>query len=115
MLVKAISPTLLEASEKEGRRIYQNNQNFKNLANLMEHPLFRKVYDEHFKDWTSLQVILLFMNLYAEIEKQSAVQLTGYQKIWFVKTIYGNSNLRPQVLKNLLLKQAKTCVSITKK
>jgi hypothetical protein len=62
--------------EKQGRELYGENEEYKNIANVMEHPEFRKFFGTHFRDWSSTKTILTFMKLYEAIEKESDIILT---------------------------------------
>jgi len=116
IVVKSIAPSVLEDAEKQGRCIYESNPNFQHLADLMENPVFQQVYKNHFRDWTSLQVIVMFFNLYSEIEQKSTVRLTPHQKLFFTKRLFENADLRPHIVHefqpNPLNNNNGKCVSI---
>ena len=67
----------------------------------MEHPEFRKLFDEHFSSWENTKNILMFLKLYQEIEKSSPVELNGYQKISILDNIIKNRELRHQICKEV--------------
>jgi len=89
-------------AEIEGRILYNDNSNYQNLANLMEHPEFRKMYDTHFTDKTSIQNILMFMKLYKNIENSSPVGLTGYQKLSVMDRIWNEADIRREIISNTM-------------
>lgn len=85
---------ILKQMESEGMRIYRTNTHFKRLANVMENQDFREFYDEYFKDPQMLKVILSFMNTYEQVEKISGVNLTPYQKLSVLKSIFDRGETR---------------------
>ena len=100
-----INPILSELDktqlENEGKVLYKKNANMSSLGNIMEHPEFRTFYDQHFKDWDSVKVIVMFMKTYEMIEK-SDPGLTPYQKLAILKYMIGNSELRSSITQCML-------------
>ncbi len=98
-----ISPTIdcMEESERIGRQLYKQNKNYQVIANCMENPEFRKMFDEHFSDLDSLKTILIFLKLYQKIEKSSHVELSGYQKITIMDSIVKDRRLRHEICKEV--------------
>ena len=45
---RKISSSHLMNSEIKGKKLYKQNENYRMIANVMEHPEFRKFFDEHF-------------------------------------------------------------------
>ena len=87
----------LDEAEIEGRMLYNVNPDYQNLANLMEQPEFRKMYDTHFTDKISIQNILMFMKLYKKIEQSSPVELTGYQKLSVMDRMWKETDIRRKI------------------
>ena len=85
--------------EEVGRSIYRSNDNYRNLANVMEHPEFKCFFDDNFKDWTSARTTLMIMKLYQSIEKDSSKKLSGYEKIAIVDSVINDSKMRQNVVK----------------
>lgn len=83
--------------EKKGRTIYQTNEHFRKLANIMEHPEFREFYNLYMGDWDSVKMIVMFMKIYEAVEKHSQVELTPYQKLSIVKDVIDDKNLREKI------------------
>ena len=83
---------------KTGKKIYKENPTFAAVANAMEHPLFREIYNEHFQDWDNVKVLLMFMKTYELIEKNDET-LNPYQKIAILKHIATQSDLRKYMVK----------------
>lgn len=93
--------TDLAIAEEQGRQIYKTNQNYRNVAEVMEHPEFRKFYDMYMADWNSVQTVMIFMKLYETIEKRSSVPLTPYQKITFIKNVIETPELRSKIVNSI--------------
>ena len=84
--------------EKYGRQLYQKNEFYRNLTNVMEHPEFKTFFDNFFKDPHHLKTIFMFMNMYSELtEKQ--FNLSGYQKIAIIKKTFDDNQSRQQLVK----------------
>lgn len=97
ILKKSINENALKESEEYGRLLYNENENYREIANLMEHPEFKKFYNKHFTDWHGIKTIMIFLKLYEEIEKRSATQLNGYQKLYILDKIIKDSKMRAAV------------------
>lgn len=87
----------LENTEKNGKQLYKTNKNYRTLANVMEHPEFRKFFDSNFKDWIDIKNIIMFLKIYQGIEKTSPVELNGYQKLSILDGIIKDSELRHSI------------------
>ena len=94
---KSSITTCLEHSEKVGKHLYKQNENYRTIANCMEHPEFRKLFDKHFSDWDKVKNILMFLKVYQEIEKTSPVELNGYQKLSVLDNIMRDRELRRNI------------------
>lgn len=90
-----------DSLEKKGRLIYQTNENFRRLANVMEHPEFREFFQLYMQDWESTKVIVMFMKMYEALEKHSKVQLTPYQKLSIVKDVIDDGEMRQKVCQGI--------------
>ena len=97
-LVVCIPKADFETHEKKGRVLYKNNNFYKNISNLMEHPEFRELFDNHFKDINSIQVILMFLKVYESIEAMSPISLSGYQKLSVLDKIFKDKHLRKELV-----------------
>lgn len=96
-----LTSDVLKESEKKGKILYNRNENYKAIANLMEHPEFREFYNKHFTDWYDVKTIVMFLKLYEEIEKRSSVPLNGYQKLHILDKIINTSELRSIICQNV--------------
>ena len=82
---------------KIGKQLYKQNENYRTIANCMEHPEFRKLFDTYFSNIDDIKTILLFLKLYQKIEKTSTIQLNGYQKLSILDGIIKNRELRQKI------------------
>ena len=87
----------LEQADVSGKKLYNQNENYRNLVNCLEHPEFRKFFDTYFSDENEIKVILMFMKLYNKIEKSSPVELNGYQKISILDNLMKNRDFRRRI------------------
>jgi len=85
------------ASERDGRELYRRNPTYRNIANLMEHPEFRKMYDTHFGTPDDAKVIMMFLKVYEAVETQSGGTLTGYQKLSVMDQAINDGRMRQQL------------------
>ena len=53
----------------EGVKIYQENNFFKDLHNLMSNTQFKQFYDKYFTNWFDIEVMLMYMKLYDTMKK----------------------------------------------
>jgi hypothetical protein len=88
------------ASEKRGRELYKSNPTFQNIANLMEHPEFKKLFDSHFSDWSYIEIVVMFMKTYEQVGKQIP-GVTPYQKIDMLNRLINNGESRKLVVNEL--------------
>lgn len=54
----------------EGGKVLKKNKFFNDLENIMSNCEFKKFYDEYFKNFNDIKVILLYMKLYETIQKE---------------------------------------------
>ena len=64
----------------------------------MEHPEFRKLFDDNFSNWDNIKNILMFLKLYQEIEKLSPVELNGYKKLSILDSNIKDRELRHDIV-----------------
>ena len=101
-IYRSLETNILRDSEKIGKILYNQNENYKAIANLMEHPEFRQFYNKYLSDSHNIKTIIMFLKLYEEIEKYSLTPLTGYQKIYILDKIMKNSELRRKIYQEKL-------------
>ena len=90
-----------ENLEEKGRQLYQTNEHFRLIANVMEHPEFRQFFNNYMQDWDNVKMIIMFMKMYESIEKHSKVQLSPYQKISIIKEVIDDSQTRQKICQGL--------------
>jgi hypothetical protein len=54
----------------EGGKVLKKNKFFNDLEDIMSNCEFKKFYDEYFKNFNDIKVILLYMKLYETIQKE---------------------------------------------
>ena len=92
----------LKNAEKQGQKLYQQNDNYRNMVNCLEHPEFRKLFDDNFKNWDDIRTITMFMKLYEKIEKSFPVELNGYQKLSILDEMIKDKHIREKVCQKAL-------------
>ena len=55
---------------KKGEKILNENNFFNELDSIMSDNKFRSFYDEYFKDFSDIKVVLMYMKLYETIQKE---------------------------------------------
>jgi hypothetical protein len=93
--------TYLKESEKHGKHLYKQNNNYRNIANCLEHPEFRELFDNHFSSWDKVKDIFVFLKLYKDIEKSSLIELNGYQKLSILDNIMKDKELRHNIYRDV--------------
>lgn len=93
-----LSQGLLGRLDEEGKRLYTQNEHYKNLLHVMEDPSFRYFYERYFNDPEMLRVILSFMHVYEQVEKQGPNHLSPLQKIAILKRVFDEGPLRRRAL-----------------
>lgn len=114
-----------EVLEKKGRDIYKNNENLRNLLNVMEHPEFQRFFETYFNNWEDIRVLVMFMKIYHSLGKNPGKstdnlsdgdklpliltksekkidELTGYQKIALLKSMIDSSEIRKKFVDDLM-------------
>lgn len=93
-IVKYLNNSSSAKIEHYGRHLYQTNKTFRDLGNIMAHPEFRKFIETYFDDSAVVNVMIMFIKIYQQIEKDCKVELTEYQKLALVHKIILNQNTR---------------------
>ena len=84
---------------EKGKEIYRNNEHYRRLANVMEHPEMKAFFDTYMQDIDTAKTILLFMKIYDAIGKR--VELSAYEKLAIVKEVIDNAETRRKVCEGL--------------
>lgn len=56
-------------TEEYGQHIYQTNPNFRELMDVMTHPMFVTFVQRHFRSWSHVQVIAYLFRLYETLDE----------------------------------------------
>lgn len=86
--------------EAEGKVIYHSNEVMKDIANIMNHPEFSKFFDKYFKDWTSVQCMLMLMKVHQEISSKLP-KASGFSKLSLLFRLINDSTFRPKLVSAL--------------
>jgi len=92
----------LELIDQYGKKLYQTNENYKQLANVMEHPEFKEFFDKHFDTLDNTKTILMFIKLYQNIEKSYITELNPYQKIAILDGLIKDKDNRQEIVDKFL-------------
>jgi hypothetical protein len=98
---ESLTNNYLTTSEHTGKHLYKNNRQYRSIVNCMEHPEFRKLFDEHFSNLDNIKNILMFLKLYEQIEKSSNTYLNGYQKLAILDKLMKNQEFRHNICKEI--------------
>ena len=79
--------------EDSGKHLYQSNPMFKDIANFMEHPLYKDFYKKYLNQ-QNISVTLFFLWFYSEIEKKYS-NLKPYETLGLLITMFRDSKIRP--------------------
>lgn len=81
--------------EESGRTLYQSLPAYRDMANVLEHPLFRSFYMEYLSDPVTCDAMLLHMHLYMSIGNRVS---TGYQKLAVVHHLLSDRRTRGAIV-----------------
>lgn len=89
----------LEQLFEEGKEIYQKNKFMKDIAEFMEHPIGKDVFNKYLSNRSEIEQALIFMRLYNEITEnfEEKYNLNGYQKIALTIRAVQNPNIREHI------------------
>lgn len=76
--------------EEEGKRIYQDNPNFRAFANVLNHPEFETFFKQNFSTWEDCRLSIMILKLFMEIRNSC----TPYESIAMVKRALDHSEYR---------------------
>ena len=87
---------------QKGEEILETNKFFNDLDDLMQNTTFRNFYNEYFKDWSDIQVMIFYMKLYAAIEAEyknrSGEQISRGAIVFVMHKIMSNTDTRKAAL-----------------
>ena len=88
--------------QEEGAKILKENKFFSNLTEIMKNSMFRNFYNEYFKDWSDIQVMIFYMKLYSVIEAEYynrfSDNITDETMVWTLYKIMENTSTRKTAL-----------------
>lgn len=87
----------LSGEEKHGRHLYKKNKFYRTLCNVMEHPETKKLY-EYVSDDADAKVLFMFLFLYILVDKKSKKELSGYEKLSMMHTIFSDTKYRKSIV-----------------
>ena len=86
----------------KGAKILKENKFFSNLTEIMKNSMFRNFYNEYFKEWSDIQVMIFYMKLYSVIEAEYynrfSDNITDETMAWTLYKIMENTNTRKTAL-----------------
>lgn len=85
-----------EALDHIGKQIYQSNPFYRSLCNLMQHPMFKDVFQKHFGSWQDIEVFVLFAKIYEKIACKFP-DASPYAKVAMTKKLIDDSSTRSMV------------------
>jgi hypothetical protein len=71
----------LDELEEKGRSLYQRNEAFQDIGNVMEHPVLHDFFKKYFIDYDTGDAMLMMMKTYEQISDTFGEQLTPPQKL----------------------------------
>ena len=88
--------------EEEGAKILKKNKFFSDLTKIMKNIPFREFYNEYFKDWSDVQVMIFYMKLYSVLEAEYynrfSDNITDEIMAWTLYKIMENTSTRKTAL-----------------
>lgn len=114
----SLIPSLNSNIENAGKKIYNNNENLRNLALVMEYPIFKDFFDKNFYNLSNIDTILMFMYTYRYIdlilskkyenkvddtkEITSIKKFNIYHKLYIINFLIKNPKTRNIIVNNFL-------------
>lgn len=93
---------ILRDFDFKGRKLYNSNPIYRDLATVMEHPEFKMFYDKYLSNRQNFGVIMLFLKLYNDITEEVNDELNGYQKLYMMSELLKNVELRHNLVEEIL-------------
>lgn len=86
---------------EEGKKILQKNDFFNSLDVIMTNHDFRSFYDNYFKDFTDIKVVILYMKLYETIQieykERNGVSIKKEFLAYMIKELMNNNESRKYI------------------
>jgi hypothetical protein len=77
-----------------GINLYKNNKPLQDLANIMEHPLFKDFFNTYFEDPQTAQSMLLLMKIYNNIDSS----YLPYEKLEILFNLINDGSHRKKIV-----------------
>ena len=98
--------------ETSGRKLYQTNNFYKSLANLMTNPDFKVILDNFWSNDIEIKSFIMYIQLYQYIN-ETFPTLSEYKKIHIIKMLIDNKTSREIICKDF--NKLFTTINSTKK
>lgn len=86
---------------EEGKKILQKNDFFNSLDIVMTNDDFRSFYDNYFKDFTDIKVVILYMKLYETIQieykERNGIPIKKEFLAYMIKELMNNNESRKYI------------------
>lgn len=93
---------LEEELNNTGKELYTRNSVYRDLANVLEHPMMRDFIDRFIGDYEETISILMFIKIYKEIERKSSIELSPYQKLAILDKIINTTHIRRRLCESVI-------------
>ncbi len=90
--------------EQQGKRLYKDVSAMRDVAEFMEDPVTREIYNKYFTNWGDITSIMLFFRLYARLDsyiEKNNLDLNGYHKIAIMDKLLKNRDINHLVCRNM--------------
>jgi hypothetical protein len=91
---QAFKDEKLDELEEKGRLLYQRNEAFQDIGNVMEHPLLHDFFKKYFIDYDTGDAMLMMMKTYEQISETFEEQLTPPQKLAMLHELVRDTRTR---------------------
>lgn len=96
-----VSPNKINKSltnaDKKGKNLYKQNETYRLIANCLENPDFKKLFNKYFDTLENFKVIFMFMNIYNQIGKNYPIELNSYQKLYVMDKLIKDTDFRSKI------------------
>lgn len=90
-----------KSAEQNGKELYKNNDNYRHLLNIMEHPEFKPLWKTYFSNVTSTMNVIMFMKLYDALDSKAS--MNPYEKLSIINEMIKDSDTRGEIVSKLKL------------
>lgn len=100
-------------SEKIGKNIYNNNNFYKSLVDLMENKLFNNIINKYWSNDIEIKAFVIYIQIYRYLTKN--YNLTPYKKILIIKYCMNNSKTRSIIIEAFTDTYTPNLINLNKK